>query len=139
MNEACPSIAAVLHRGVRRRCPRCGRGEVFRKWFTLHDRCGVCGYVLQEKPGDTWGFWIVGDRIFVFIPLVLLYFGVAPLDWRLRLFFFGIVAAGFIATMPHRLAICIGLDYYSRARLGDSAADVPQRSAPDQSKETGSK
>lgn len=42
--------SAVL-RGLRRRCPICGQGRIFRTWFRMHTDCNVCKYNLERPPG----------------------------------------------------------------------------------------
>ena len=40
-----------IGRSLRLRCPRCGEGRLFRGWFAMHDRCGVCGTDFRREPG----------------------------------------------------------------------------------------
>ena len=40
-------------RGARLRCPICGKGRLFRAYFTPHDRCGECGFVYAR--GNEYG------------------------------------------------------------------------------------
>jgi uncharacterized protein (DUF983 family) len=49
-----PSGAVMLGRGLTRRCPRCGQGHLFRRWFTMPPRCPRCG--LPFERGE--GFWL---------------------------------------------------------------------------------
>ena len=49
----------MLWRGVRRKCPRCGSGRVFRSWFKMVDRCPRCG-LRFERESDFWlGAYVV--------------------------------------------------------------------------------
>jgi uncharacterized protein (DUF983 family) len=48
-----PALVA-LWRGVRRRCPRCGRGGLFTRFFTLLLRCPECGLRFEREEG----FWV---------------------------------------------------------------------------------
>ncbi len=41
----------ILARAWRLRCPRCGGGRLFRGWFTMNERCPVCGYRYERAPG----------------------------------------------------------------------------------------
>jgi uncharacterized protein (DUF983 family) len=43
--------ARLLWRAVRLRCPACGRGPLFRGWFTMHDACPACGRPFRGDPG----------------------------------------------------------------------------------------
>jgi uncharacterized protein (DUF983 family) len=33
----------ALKRGLRGRCPRCGKGKLFRAFLKVDDHCSVCG------------------------------------------------------------------------------------------------
>jgi uncharacterized protein (DUF983 family) len=44
----------ALGRGLIRRCPRCGQGRLFSRWFTAPDVCPRCG--LSFDRGE--GFWL---------------------------------------------------------------------------------
>jgi uncharacterized protein (DUF983 family) len=44
-------IVESLRRAIRLRCPRCGRGALFRGLFTMHERCPVCGMLLEREQG----------------------------------------------------------------------------------------
>ena len=41
----------IFFRSCRLRCPRCGRGRLFRGWFAMHERCAACGYRYERAPG----------------------------------------------------------------------------------------
>jgi uncharacterized protein (DUF983 family) len=44
-------LVVLVARAVRLRCPTCGRGKIFRGWFTMHDACSHCGRKFQRGPG----------------------------------------------------------------------------------------
>lgn len=44
-------LGKVVLRGLRQRCPRCGRGKLFAHGFTLYERCPVCGWVYEREEG----------------------------------------------------------------------------------------
>ncbi len=58
-----PGLAATLSRGLRRRCPRCGRGRLYAGYLKVADRCDACG--LDYGRVDS------GDGPAVFIILVV--------------------------------------------------------------------
>ncbi|MDP8954243.1 MAG: DUF983 domain-containing protein [Actinomycetota bacterium] len=41
----------MLARGLARRCPVCGRGGLFRHWFTMAERCPHCGLRFERIEG----------------------------------------------------------------------------------------
>jgi uncharacterized protein (DUF983 family) len=41
----------ILLRSLRLRCPRCGKGRLFRGWLSMHDGCPDCGLQFQREPG----------------------------------------------------------------------------------------
>ncbi|MCZ4282900.1 DUF983 domain-containing protein [Kiloniella laminariae] len=46
------SAFQALKRGLRRKCPCCGTGNVFRKYVTVEDECAVCGEELGHIRAD---------------------------------------------------------------------------------------
>ena len=44
-------VVAVLGRGLRLRCPRCGGGRVFDRVYRVPPGCAVCGLVFEREPG----------------------------------------------------------------------------------------
>ena len=117
-----PEIRRALLYGWRRRCPRCGEGALFRSWFTLHERCSSCDLVFEESPGDTWGFWILGDRVFIAALLLVIVLGFRSTTWWIAGLLFLATTVPFVWTMPHRLGVCVALDFLARAFLGEAAA-----------------
>jgi uncharacterized protein (DUF983 family) len=49
--ESQPTLAVLVARGLRLRCPRCGRANVFHGWFAMNDSCPVCGRKFNRAPG----------------------------------------------------------------------------------------
>ena len=103
---------------MRRRCPRCGIGTLSARWFALREECPHCRLHFEKSPGDTWGFWVLLDRIFVFVPVVILYFGLAPSSVLTQGLFFAALIAGLVLTMPNRQGIGIAIDYLARVKQG---------------------
>jgi len=120
-------IGTALVRGVRKRCPHCGRGRLFASWGRHLDHCPACGLVYERNPGDTWAFTIVGDRIPVAVLIVLIYFGVFRAHHVLGVVLFAVCAALLIWTAPNRWGVGIALHYLSRVYWPDPADPVPGR------------
>lgn len=41
----------LLKRGLRQRCPVCGRGKIFSGWIKTYERCLVCNFAFEREPG----------------------------------------------------------------------------------------
>ena len=54
MAEALRRVATGIGRGLRLRCPRCGRAPLYRGWFTMNEVCPVC-YLKFERAQ---GYWV---------------------------------------------------------------------------------
>lgn len=54
MPDTTPSRWRVLGWGLTRRCPRCGAGHLFRRWFTLVPDCPRCRLHFEREDG----YWV---------------------------------------------------------------------------------
>jgi uncharacterized protein (DUF983 family) len=120
-----PPIATALARGLRKRCPHCGDGPLFRAWADTRDACPVCGLVYERNQGDTWFYTIVGDRLPVAAAIVLVYFGI--FRWNAVAGTIALIALGIsiITTAPNRWGVGIALHYLSRLYFPDPADPIP--------------
>jgi uncharacterized protein (DUF983 family) len=46
-----PSVREVALRALRLRCPRCGGAPLYRRWFTMEERCRVCALRYEAEQG----------------------------------------------------------------------------------------
>ena len=120
-----PRLLRTLWRGLRRRCPHCGRGALFARWITLHRQCDACGLVYLRNQGDIWFFWIVMDRIPILAGIAGIYFGFRISTWLDGAAFFLAIAGSLVATMPQRQGAAIALNYLSRVYLRDPSDVLP--------------
>jgi len=74
-------LGRALDRAVRLRCPRCGRSPLFTGWFTMHERCAVCGLVYEREQGYFVGAIYVNYAVTVAIAVGT----VLVLDWTIGL------------------------------------------------------
>jgi len=51
MSTTAPSRTRMLLRGATRRCPRCGSGKLFHKWFKMVPDCPRCGMHFEREEG----------------------------------------------------------------------------------------
>jgi len=109
----------ALRNGLRRRCPQCGQGPLLDGWLTAREQCPICGLVYERHPGDTWAFWIIGDRIPVALAIAVVYLGFGPRTWAQGVAFLAALATLLIATIPQRSGFVYALDYLSRRHWPD--------------------
>lgn len=63
------TTSRLLLRGAAKRCPVCGGGRLFRRWFTIVEHCPRCGFRLERIEGH----WIgaLGINVVVSFATVL--------------------------------------------------------------------
>jgi uncharacterized protein (DUF983 family) len=120
-----PRIATALGRGLRRRCPHCGEGALFRAWADTLPECPVCGLVYERNPGDTWAFTILGDRLPIAAVVAIVYFGVFRENMAAGMAALVLVAIAVVWTAPNRWGAGIALHYLSRAFANDPDDPIP--------------
>ena len=120
----------ALLRGVRKRCPHCGRGALFRGGDHLPS-CSVCGLVYERNQGDTWLFTIIGDRIPIGVAIALVYFGIGREHPVLAVLAFVVMGGAIFWTARNRWGFGIALHYLSRVYWPEPADPVPPPYRPD--------
>jgi uncharacterized protein (DUF983 family) len=71
---------AVVWRGLRLRCPVCGKGELFRTYFRMHETCSCCGVGFAREHGQWVGSLDINTFVVVFGIMIASAF--SP-DWPL--------------------------------------------------------
>ena len=69
--EGFPGAPTLFWRGARLRCPRCGSGHLFRRYFTLQPDCPRCALHFEREEG----YWV--GALAVNIAIVMAIFVVA--------------------------------------------------------------
>jgi uncharacterized protein (DUF983 family) len=68
------SVMTSLKRGFLLRCPNCGRGKLFRKGFTMFEKCPVCGWRFEREEG----YWTGAVAVNLVVTELLIAFIVVP-------------------------------------------------------------
>ncbi len=55
-DDKAPGVARMMGRALLRRCPRCGTGHLFMRWFRMVARCPGCAYHFERRAED--GFFL---------------------------------------------------------------------------------
>jgi uncharacterized protein (DUF983 family) len=58
MNEISNDFLAVVKRGLKCRCPKCGQGKLYRAYLKQVDECNECGEHLAEYRADDGPAWL---------------------------------------------------------------------------------
>src|SRR6266702_8415818 len=69
------SITTSLVRGLLLRCPNCGRGRLFRRGFTMYEKCSVCGLRFEREEG----YWTGAIALNLSVMVVILVCAMVPL------------------------------------------------------------
>jgi hypothetical protein len=70
----------MLGRSLLKRCPLCGAGNLFTRWFRMKERCPGCGYVFEREEGFFLGAYVINLAIAQGMVILL---AVVPLIVRL--------------------------------------------------------
>jgi uncharacterized protein (DUF983 family) len=79
-NDYSKGLVTGVLRGLRRRCPRCGRGKAFSSYFTLRESCPVCGYGFYREEGYWVGAMIVNIAACI-LWFFVLFVGALAVTW----------------------------------------------------------
>ena len=117
-----PSRGLMLWRGLRRKCPRCGTGKLFRRWFRMVDDCPNCHLHFEREPGYWVGAVAINTTVIGFVfAVVLVAFSAATIPdipWvTLLLIEIPIMGLGPIAFYPFSKTLWVAIDRAFLAHL----------------------
>ena len=125
-----PRPGLMLLRALLRRCPVCGQGKLFRRWFTMVEECPRCGLRFERIEGHWVGalgintivsFGLLGIVVVVGLVLSAPQFDVVPV----------LVAAGLVAVLmplfffPFSKTVWTAVDLWMRP-LGPTEVTRPR-------------
>jgi uncharacterized protein (DUF983 family) len=70
----------ALGRGLVKRCPACGTGDIFTSYFRLCDRCPTCGLEFEREDGYWLGAMVVAITVVIAL-FALVFLGGVLLSW----------------------------------------------------------
>ena len=119
-------IWPAIRRGLRCRCPNCGKGALLRGYLKVRDTCPACGEDLHHHRADDGPAYltilIVGH---LFAPAILfVYFRWQPSPWTMAIgFSIGVVVLS-LMLLPRIKGAIVGLQWAKRMHGFGSAPDV---------------
>ncbi|MEM9015212.1 MAG: DUF983 domain-containing protein, partial [Pseudomonadota bacterium] len=121
------SWTSGLWRGLKKRCPKCGKGALFRGYTTVNRQCSECGLHLDSREADDappyLTIMIVGHIV---IPLALLVKQLAdpPLLVQFAIWAPLIILATFV-TLPMTKGAMIGVQWANHMHgFGDNPPET---------------
>lgn len=119
----------AVSRGLKGRCPCCGRGRLFRAFLKPVDTCEACGEALHHQRADDLPPYIVitivGHIVVGGILLVEKY-GDWPMWWHMALWPTLTIILSFVLMQPVKGGV-VGLQWAVRMHGFGGAPDRPER------------
>ncbi len=112
------ALWVMIRRGVRRRCPVCGGGDLFRRWTALVESCSACGTPFVRREGDSYFLLYATMSLItgVFLVLAIAALWHQPFYQRWKVAVWGILGTGLFAsilgTARQRKGIAVAVDCY---------------------------
>jgi uncharacterized protein (DUF983 family) len=116
-------------RVVRKRCPQCGEGPLFRGFARLHEKCDRCGLVFRRESGaQTGSMYLTAAVSEVFAAAVALaLFFLTPWSPAVEISLGVLFVLGFsYAFLPFSIALWTAVEYTVDVSNGESWA-CPRR------------
>ncbi|HET8618890.1 MAG TPA: DUF983 domain-containing protein [Acidimicrobiales bacterium] len=113
------TVPLLLWRGLTLRCPLCGGGGLFRRWFTMADRCPRCRLRLERIEGHWLG--ALGMNTIVTLAAVM----VAMIGGFLLTYPDGPLAAAVVVIVA--TAVIVPLAFFPVSKTLWSAIDLAMR------------
>jgi uncharacterized protein (DUF983 family) len=64
-------LSRLLWRGLTLRCPVCGQGRIFRRWFTMLERCPRCNLEFERVEGHLTGALAINTVVSIIVLLIV--------------------------------------------------------------------
>lgn len=116
-SHAAPSRLRVLVRGLRKRCPRCGRGRLFSRWYTLHDRCAQCALEYEPADGATWAFMYLSTAFLTGLFIVAMLLTTPTRVWLARSILFPAALVVIVGSLPRRKGLAVAVEYLIEKKI----------------------
>jgi uncharacterized protein (DUF983 family) len=98
------------------RCPRCGQGPIFRRWYTYTEyrTCPRCGLLYDER-GESLVFMYLSTAFLTGVMFIVLITNPPVNLGSYRLGLAGGALGLYVVTMPIRKGLAIALNYFNSA------------------------
>jgi uncharacterized protein (DUF983 family) len=126
-----PTPGRMLARAACKRCPLCGTGKLFTRWFRMKERCPGCGYRFEREEGFFLGAYVINLGItegllilFAIVPAIVLFAANPDMSAR-PLIISGLVAAvlGPLAFYPFSKTLWTAIELIFRPKDATEPTD----------------
>ena len=112
------SLLATLLRGLRGRCPRCGRGRLFDRRYRLRAVCDECRLHFETLGADTWALMYLSTAGLTGVVVVaMLVIRPESLLWG-RAVLATAATVAIVCSVPARKGAAVSLNYFIESRAG---------------------
>ncbi len=107
--------------GLAGKCPRCGKGELFRAFLTVRDACPACGLDLRgHDAGDGPAVFVILGLGALIVPLVLwLEFSYEPPLWLHAVIWIPVILVATLVPLRLIKGVLVAQQYRHRSTAGD--------------------
>jgi len=130
MPDTYPPLSPAVT-GLTCRCPRCGKGKLFKGFLDLKPRCEVCGldYAFIDA-GDGPAVFIILLAGFVVVGAALVVeFKYAPPLWLHAVLWLPLILATTLLPLRPMKSLMVSLQYHHKAAEGRLVRDAGDKSA----------
>jgi uncharacterized protein (DUF983 family) len=109
-------------RVLRKKCPQCGKGELFARWAKLAERCPACGLVYRRESGSMIGSMYlsaIATELFAMAVCLVIFFATS---WNLGTMIGVGLALHFAFALwflPRSMAIWVAVEYATDVGNGE--------------------
>ena len=127
MPEDKPLLRVPIMRGLAGRCPRCGKGKLFRGFLDLAPRCEQCGLdysFADAADGPAFFVMFISGFVVVFSALIVevLY---EPPFWLHAVLWLPLILITTLGPLRPMKGLLIALQYHHKAEPGRLGGEAP--------------
>ncbi len=113
-----------LGAGLAGKCPRCGKGDLFRAFLTVRDTCPACGLDLRgHDAGDGPAVFVILGLGALVVPLVLwVEFAYEPPLWLHAVIWIPVILAATLVPLRLIKGVLVAQQYKHRSTAGGGNA-----------------
>ncbi|WP_210497325.1 DUF983 domain-containing protein [Microvirga antarctica] len=114
-----PAVPPILT-GLKGRCPRCGKGHIFKGFLSMRPSCEVCGLDLTfADTGDGPAFFVMSIVGIIVVGLALwVEFTFEPAIWLHLVMWFSLTAILSLGLVRPLKGVLAALQYHHKAEEG---------------------